>query len=192
MDRQEGAVQNTKSKSVLGAFEWVESIVFALVFVIVIFSFLFRIVVVEGPSMQPTLEGGDRLILSTLFFDPQPGDIVVIAKTGANDDNKPIIKRVIATEGQTVDIDFEAGIVTVDGEELNEPYINELTNRKYEVDFPLTVDEGCYFVMGDNRNHSADSRTTKYGQIKRGEITGEVIFRIYPFDKAGRDFGSMQ
>lgn len=192
MDRQESTVQSTKSKSVMGAFEWVESIVFALVFVIVVFSFLFRIVVVEGPSMLPTLEGGDRLVLSTLFFDPQPGDIVVIAKTGANDDNQPIIKRVIATEGQTVNIDFVSGVVTVDGEVLNEPYINDLTHEKYEVDFPLTVEEGCYFVMGDNRNHSADSRTSKYGQIKRGEITGEVIFRIYPFDRIGSDFGSMQ
>ena len=107
------------------------------------------------------------------------GDIIVASKDSFKD-GEPIIKRVIATEGQTVDIDFTAGIVYVDGEALVEPYINTPTTLKEGNEFPLTVSEGCVFVMGDNRNDSWDSRSIQIGQIDCREILGRVLFLALP------------
>ena len=158
---------------------------------IILFTFVFRIVGVEGVSMQPTLDGGDnggmgdRVILTHMFYTPQPGDIVVVTKPGTNVENVPIIKRVIATEGQTVDIDFDSGAVTVDGKVLDEPYINEPTYTKGNVTFPVKVKEGCVFVLGDNRNHSLDSRFEQVGMVDNRYILGKAIFRILPINRMG-------
>ena len=154
--------------------------------VILVFSLLFRIVVVSGPSMNDTLIDGDMLLLlsSTLYGSPQKGDIIVASKDSF-DNGAPIIKRVIATQGQTVDIDFEQGIVYVDGVALDEPYTNTPTNQQEGIVFPLTVDEGCIFVMGDNRNISKDSRSTDIGQIDCREVLGKAIFLFFPGDPDG-------
>lgn len=163
--------------------EWLESIAVSIFIVILVFTFIFRIVLVDGSSMVPTLEDGQRLIISHLFYTPKQGDIVVANSHGLN---KTIVKRVIATEGQTVDIDFENHIVTVDGEVLDEPYINEETSRNdggYE--YPMTVPDGSIFVMGDNRNASTDSRSPYVGCISTDDVLGKALFRIYPFNKFG-------
>lgn len=163
--------------------EWLESIAVSVFIVILVFTFIFRIVLVDGSSMVPTLEDGQRLIISHLFYTPKQGDIVVVNSHGLN---KTIVKRVIATEGQTVDIDFENHTVTVDGEVLDEPYINEPTARNDGGNtYPMVVPEGSIFVMGDNRNASTDSRSPYVGCISTDDVLGKAIFRIYPFNKFG-------
>ena len=155
-----------------------------LVVILLVFLLLFRVVVVSGPSMNATLVHGDYLLLlnNVFYKNPQQGDIVVAAKDSFKN-GEPIIKRVIATEGQWVDIDFDKGIVYVNGTALDEPYINTPTNLYEGIDFPLMVDEGCIFVMGDNRNESKDSRSLDIGQIDKREILGRAIFLFLP----GRD-----
>lgn len=147
---------------------------------------LFRIVVVSGPSMNATLVDGDfLLLLSNVFYtDPQPGDIIV-ASLDSFKDGEPIIKRVIATEGQMVDIDFDAGIVYVDGVALDEPYTYTPTNLEEGNRFPMFVEEGCFFVMGDNRNMSKDSRNPEIGLIDKREILGKAIFLLFPGTDGG-------
>lgn len=144
-----------------------------------IFTFFFRTVVVDGDSMNPTLWNGDRLIITAGVTDPKIGDIVVIAPE-SNELGKTLIKRLIATEGQTVDINFVTGDVFVDGVLLDEPYIAEPTQRAEGVNFPLTVPEGCVFVMGDNRMHSTDSRDTRVDCLDADYVMGRVILRLAP------------
>ena len=152
-----------------------------LVAIVLILLLLFRVVVVSGPSMNTTLVHGDYLLLlnNTLYTNPKQGDIVVAAKDSFND-GEPIIKRVIATEGQWVDIDFETGVVYVDGTALEESYTNTPTNLYEGVEFPLMVEEGCIFVLGDNRNNSKDSRSPEIGLIDEREILGKAIFLFFP------------
>ena len=153
-----------------------------LVAILVILSPMFiRMVVVDGTSMNRTLLDGDYLfVLSNTFYrEPQNGDIVVVSKESF-DNGAPIVKRVIATEGQMVDIDFNLGIVYVDGVALDEPYTNSATTLDEGVDFPLLVQEGCIFVLGDNRDRSRDSRYPGIGQIAVEEVLGKVIFLFLP------------
>ncbi len=164
-------------------FDWLQCIVTALVACVMIFVFLGRTVGVVGSSMVPTLEQGDRLIISKLFYTPKQGDIVVLQKDSFAD--YPLIKRVIATEGQTVDIDFDAGIVYVDGVALDEPYTAEPTVTREDFDEPVTVPEGCIFVMGDNRNRSTDSRTDSIGCVDTRLIMGKALLRLTPLSKFG-------
>ena len=164
--------------------EWLESIAISIFIVILVFTFVFRIVIVDGSSMFPTLEDGQRLVISHLFYTPKQGDIVVVNSKGLN---KTIIKRVIATEGQTVDINFDKHTVTVDGKTLDEPYINEPTIRNDGGNnYPLVVPKNTIFVMGDNRNNSTDSRNSLVGFISIDDVLGKAVFRIYPFDRFGR------
>lgn len=176
-------------------FDWLEVLVHAIIAVVICFSFLFRIATIDGPSMQNTLQDGERVIISNLFYTPQVGDIVVISRNKENsvytmnESNTPIIKRIIATEGQTVDIDFNEGIVYVDGIALDEPYTRTPTNLKWDIQFPVTVDEGCVFVLGDNRNDSIDSRSSsigEYGMIDTRYILGHAVYRVFPFDRMGK------
>ncbi len=166
-------------------YEWFHAAVYAVVCVVLIFTFFLRTAQVSGKSMLDTLQDQDRLMISRFFYTPRRGDIVVITKP--NLDNEPLIKRIVATGGQTVDIDFEYGIVYVDGKALDEPYIKEPTNLKLDVQFPVTIPEGSIFVMGDNRNHSRDSRDSSIFTVDERYILGKVILRIMPF--AG--FGSV-
>ena len=167
---------------------YLHDLVYLLAAIMLAFILLFRIVIVDGTSMNQTLLHGDYLLLmsNTFYRNPQYGDIVVISKDSF-DDGDPIVKRVIATEGQTVDIDFYAGIVYVDGIALDEPYVNTPTNTEGGMLFPLTVEDGCVFVMGDNRNRSRDSRYPEIGQVDEREILGKAIFLILPGDPDGPD-----
>lgn len=154
---------------------------YMLAVMILAFMLLFRIVVVSGSSMYDTLWNGDwLLVLSNVFYgEPEYGDIIVASKDSFND-GEPIIKRVIATEGQKVDIDFEKGIVYVDDVALEEDYIFSPTTDEEGMQFPLTVDEGCVFVMGDNRGNSRDSRYPGIGLIDKREILGRAVFLMFP------------
>ncbi len=154
----------------------------ACVAVALAFMFIFRTVGVVGTSMYPTLDTLDRVILTATYGEPKYGDIVVTCQP----DNSEVIpdvlvKRIIATEGQTVDIDFEKGVVYVDGVALDEPYTAEPTYDREDFNEPVTVPEGCVFVMGDNRNHSTDSRDNRIGFIREEYIMGRVLFRLAPF-----------
>ena len=191
--KEEGDENKSSLKSFI--FDWLEVLVHAIIAVVICFSFLFRIATIDGPSMENTLHSGERVIISNLFYTPKVGDIVVISRNKENsvytmnESNTPIIKRIIATEGQTVDIDFEEGIVYVDGIALDEPYTKTPTNKKWDIDFPVTVDEGCIFVLGDNRNDSLDSRDARigeYGMIDTRYILGHAVYRVFPFDKIGK------
>ena len=167
-------------------------LVYLLAVLMIVFLMFFRVVVVEGTSMNQTLLDGDYLLLlnSTFYGEPEQGDIVVISKD-SYDHGVPIVKRVIATEGQIVDIDFETGTVYVDGVALVEPYLNTPTNVQGGVQFPLEVEDSCVFVMGDNRNRSKDSRYYEIGMIDTREILGKAIFLVLPGTNKGeftRDF----
>jgi signal peptidase I len=154
----------------------------SVVIVAIAFSFIFRTVGVNGSSMFPTLEDKDRIILSAYPYKPHTGDIVVTCQPSKVDYIEPtLVKRIIATEGQTVDIDFVLGIVYVDGEALDEPYVNEPVHKPESFTGPVTVPEGYVFVMGDNRNASTDSRDSRVGLIREDFLLGKALFRIHPF-----------
>lgn len=184
--------EEAKGRFAVSVFEWVESAAFAVVVVILIFTFLFRIVGIDGKSMFPTLNDADRVIISNLFFTPQTGDIVVI-DMGSNDVvvygkqySKPLIKRVIATGGQTVEVKNDSlgnQSVYVDGQRLEESYINFDTVHKSIPQDRITIPEGYVFVMGDNRGESLDSRM--FGYVDERSIVGKAVFRIFPFNAVG-------
>ena len=162
--------------------EYLRDFTAVMVVIMLMFFLFFRIIVVSGPSMNDTLEDGDMLLLvSRVFYrNPKQGDIIVASK-GSFRNGEPIIKRIIATEGQVVDIDFNTGAVYVDGVLLEETeYIKGSTKNPEGVRFPLTVDEGHVFVMGDNREDSLDSRSKEIGLIDERQILGKAIFLIYP------------
>ncbi len=167
------------------AYDFLESLVTALIACILIFLFLFRVVNVDGSSMLPTLHNADKVVVSRLSRHYDAGDIVVLTKASFRGGNESIVKRVIATEGQTIDIDFDAGIVYVDGQALEEPYIAEKTTRSLDFEGPVTVPEDCIFCMGDNRNNSSDSRARTIGMIDRRCVIGKVVLRIWPLTKLG-------
>ena len=170
-----------------------QALVVSVLAVVLLFTFVVRLIGEDGHSMVPTLQDGDRLLVTTslLSGEYQYGDIVIIQK-GSFAGGEPIVKRVIATEGQTVDIDFVTGTVYVDGEALQEDYINELTFTEEGTEFPLTVPEGSIFVMGDNRNHSDDSRNSQLGTVDTRYVIGKAVFLLFPgADEVTqqRDFG---
>ena len=148
---------------------------------VLVFTFAVRGFQVDGQSMRETLQDGDMLLILNdhLCGGYQPGNIVVLRKASFRD-GKPIVKRVIALEGQTVDIDFGAGIVYVDGEALEEDYIREPTWMSEDLDFPMTVPEGHIFVLGDNRNNSSDSRHKDLGPIDTRMVVGKAVFLAVP------------
>ena len=170
-------------------YEWVQALVCSVLAVVVLFTFVVRLIGVDGGSMEPTLWHGDRLLVlnSLLYDDYQYGDIVVLRKDTFM--LQPIVKRVIATGGQTVDIDFSAGTVYVDGQPLEEDYIAELTFLEEGTQFPLTVPEGSVFVMGDNRNRSSDSRNSSLGTVDTRYVIGKAVFLAFPGQTGGADSG---
>lgn len=153
---------------------------------LLISSIFFRVVVVSGDSMYNTLVDGDYLLIisNVLYTDPQPGDVIVASKASFRG-GESIVKRVIATEGQEVDIDFSTGTVYVDGQVLDEPYVYTSTTNAEGVSFPLVVEEGCLFVMGDNRAVSMDSRDPDIGLLDRREVVGKAVFLIFPGNNGG-------
>lgn len=169
-------------------YEWIQCIIVALIVCVVAFVFFVRIVDVNGSSMHPTLENGDKMIVTDVFYTPEQGDIVVFRKEEYAD--YALVKRVIATEGQTVEIDFDRHIVYVDGNRLDEPYIAEPTANKIDFTGIQVVPEGCVFVMGDNRNDSTDSRDERIGMVDTRNIIGKVVFVAFPFDHIGSPYGN--
>jgi len=161
-------------------YDWVQALVYSVLAVVLVFTFLVRLIGVDGHSMVPTLQDQDRLLVITSLLDHtyRAGDVVVLRK--ASFLPEPIVKRVIATAGQTVDIDFATGSVFVDGKLLDEPYINELTLSEEGTKFPLTVPQGSVFVMGDNRNHSSDSRDSRLGTVDTRYILGRAVLLLVP------------
>ena len=189
--------QNTGKgqSSGLSFLEYLHDIVYILGLILLIFTFCMRVVIVSGSSMFSTLVDGDYLLLinNPLCGEFEQGDIVV-ASMDRFRGGEAIVKRVIATEGQTVDIDFRNGIVYVDGEALEEEYIYTPTHLSEGVEFPLVVDEGCVFLMGDNRGDSRDSRAPEIGQVDTRELLGRAVFLMLPGTGRGeyiveRDYG---
>lgn len=168
--------------------EWTETIVMAIVLVAVVFTFVARIITVDGRSMESTYHDGDRVLVTGFAGDIEQGDIVIVVHALKD----PIIKRVVATEGQTVDFDPELREVTVDGVPLQgeafgiENGITVVPDAPGQVlEFPQTVPENCVFVLGDNRTNSTDSRFVDVGMVDHRNILGKVVFNIYPFSKLG-------
>ena len=185
----EDSGKQTLAQSVL---MYLHDLIHLLALIMIVFMLLFRLVIVSGSSMYSTLWDGDWLLVlsSTIYQNPEYGDIIVASKDSFRG-GEAIIKRVIATEGQVVNIDFETGTVWVDGKVLEEDYIYSPTTDFEGVTFPLTVQDGCVFAMGDNRGDSRDSRHPDIGQIDRREILGKAVFLFFPgTDKgyADRDF----
>ena len=170
-------------------YELAEMLATVTVVVMLLFAFLLRLNIVDGESMEKTLHNGEYLAVSDLFYEPTRGDIVIIHDISQAGYGNPIVKRVIATEGQTVDIrcDFHNWHLYVDGVEVDEEsyrYIATDTLLLPEYKFPITVPEGEIFVLGDNRNHSADSRQIEIGTVDVRCVVGKAWMRVMPFDRA--------
>lgn len=164
-------------------FGWAQSLIWALIFLVLVSSFVVRISGVSGSSMYPTLKNGDRVLVRLMGYDKvQKGDLVVIV--APQFDDEPLVKRVIAVAGDVIEINND-GEVFINGDKLYEPYINEQYFSQGSVDAPYTVTEGHVFVMGDNRNHSADSRLEEIGALNTDDIIGKVFFRLWPVGSFG-------
>ncbi len=196
MTNKQNITVNNAGKLLKGTYDIIEMLVMAAVITVLVFMFIGRLTVVDGNSMNNTLHDGEVMVVSNLGYTPKQGDIVVFQSPDSTV-NGALVKRVIATEGQTVNIDFKNWIVTVDGEPIAldkegnahvEEYVNYIIgpdmsrgNRQY----PHTVGKGKVFVMGDNRNNSHDSRSLDIGDVDVRYIFGKVILRVQPFSKFG-------
>ena len=185
---QDAAAKQSVEASI---FEWIEMVVLSACLILLIFTFVVRPARVDGNSMQDTLHNGEMLIISDIAYKPKRSDILVFQKINSTHPD-PIVKRVIATEGETVDIDFDTWTVTVtdaDGNAkiLEESYRKLATDARVtsNLEYPVKVGEGQLFVMGDNRNHSLDSRSSLIGLVDENEVIGKVLFRFFPLNKIG-------
>lgn len=166
--------------------EWLSTLVVSILVVVLLFTFCFRMVGISGSSMENTLQSQDRVIIRSAFYTPEAGDIVVLSRDYITEEDgtspEPIIKRIIATEGQEVYLDFENNKVFVDGVALEEPYVKGvLTEGRLPIQNPHVVKEGCVFVLGDHRTVSKDSRTAEVGDVDSRYILGKAMVRIFPF-----------
>ena len=177
--KQDVDVPEKKGGSVrMELYDWLQCVVSAILCGILIFVFVGRIIGVDGSSMLQTLHHQDKVVMTDIFYTPIYGDIVVI-KTDAFGET-PIVKRVIATAGQTIDINFETGNVMIDGQVINESYINAPTTQREDFEGPVYIPEGYVFVMGDNRNASTDSRSNLINLVDTRQILGKVLFVLIP------------
>ncbi|MCR5149862.1 MAG: signal peptidase I [Clostridiales bacterium] len=168
--------ENKETRHIL--YDFVDALRLSVIALFLFFAFCVRFIGISGTSMLPNLRDNDRVVLSAVNFSINRGDIVVVTMPWVDD--VPIVKRVIAVGGDRVDIDFETGAVRVNGERLNETYINTPTNLSYDVRFPVTVKEGELFLLGDNRNNSLDSRSREIGMVDENYVEGKVIIRLFP------------
>lgn len=169
-----------KSSGIASLYDWVQSMLFAISIVIIVLVFFFRLVHVDGSSMNNTLFDGDKVIVSNFMYTPKTGDIVVISHGERY--SEPIIKRVIATEGQTLKIDVENQIILVDDKIIDQPYAFGETKIN-DLPIPSVIPEGKVFVLGDNRENSLDSRSSDIGLIDESSIIGEAKYVIFPFQR---------
>ena len=175
---------NQKKSPVTDLFYWAEALVFALTFLVLLSVFFVRFSGVDGSSMLPTLVDNDQVLVQLIGYDePERGDIVVVYAPYF--ENEPLVKRVIAKGGDVVDIDPNTGAVSVNGEQLVEPYISEPLLNAGTLSYPYEVPEGQVFVMGDNRNNSTDSRDDRLGPIDQGYVLGKVVLAIWPLSRLG-------
>lgn len=171
-----------QEKSRREIYDWIYCLSVALIICVVIFAFFIRLIDVRGTSMNPTLNNNDKMLVSGLFYEPKVGDVVVFKKD-EYDPERALVKRVIAVEGQVINMDFDHGIVYVDGVPIEEDYIMEPTTNKIDFIGPQTVPEGCVFVMGDNRNASTDSRKKEIGMVDTRLILGRAYAVVYPLSQ---------
>ncbi len=186
-EEQKGKKKKEPKPPAVEIYEWVEMLVISIALVFMIFSFVARVAVVSGNSMKPTLENGDKLLVRELFYTPKQGDIIV-CHSEFYGFSEPLVKRVIATEGQKVRLDTENWKVYVDGVLLDEDYINYIPGvdmKGWDYGEEYTVPDGHIFVMGDNRNFSSDSRASYVGAIDERYVIGKVIFRFLPASAFG-------
>lgn len=174
-----------KAKSRFHLSVWLPPVIAALLAIAFVLISGFRFVTVEGSSMDTTLESGEKLVVTNFMYTPQTGDIIVVSKGEHYD--KPFIKRVIATEGQTLQLDYANDKIYVDGKELDEPYLHCSTfeGRQSEYEIPTVIPKGKLFVMGDNRAVSRDSRSTSIGLVDVNNIIGKAHFAVFPFNRFG-------
>ena len=180
--------ERKKPSLMANLYDWFEVLCVAAVIVVLIFTFVGRMATVNGSSMSDTLLSGDRLIVTNLFYTPQRYDIVVVQKKDGYYSDELLVKRIIAKGGETITFDFDNWTVTVDGITLYEPYVKRIfgSMEREDIDgYTVTVPEGCYFVMGDNRNRSLDSRDSSIGMVDQRYILGKAVFRLFPFQKIG-------
>ena len=184
------SIKESFTKSV---YAYLHDMVFLLIAIVLVLVFCFRVVIVSGSSMKNTLVDGDYVVLLSnyLYHNPKQGHIVVACKDSFRN-GEPIIKRIIALEGQKVDIDFEAGIVYVDDVALEEDYLGSPTHTPEGVQFPLVVEEGCVFVLGDNRMESQDGRSPSIGMIDQREILGRAFFLMIPGNDKGNSMRDLR
>ena len=179
---QEVSELTLREKSRREIYDWIYCLSVALITCVVIFAFFIRLIDVRGTSMNPTLNNNDKMLVSGLFYEPKVGDVVVFKKD-EYDPERALVKRVIAVEGQVINMDFDRGIVYVDGVPLEEDYIMEPTTNKIDFIGPQAVPEGCVFVMGDNRNASTDSRKKEIGMVDTRLILGRAYAVVYPLSQ---------
>lgn len=161
-------------------FDWLGSLLIALVCVLIVMAFCFRIIDVDGTSMEPTLINTDKVVITDLFYTPHNGDVIVISH--GEEYQKPLVKRVIAIPGQTLKLDFEKNEVYVDGVLLDEPYIQGFLKQadKTAEEINGVIPEGKLFVMGDNRTVSLDSRSKSIGLIDLNDVIGKAQLVVIP------------
>lgn len=182
MYRPENAAQTVSSY----LYTWLQPVLFALAVLILASTFLGRPIRVDGSSMVPTFYDGDMLILQSAFYTPKAGDVVVLTQRSYS--STPIVKRIVATGGQTVDIDYETSTVYVDGAALDEPYLGEpMRTPTWTANDHIEVPEGSLCVLGDNRNNSTDSRSPLIGTVDQRCVLGRAVWVLLPF----RDFGKV-
>ena len=179
-EKEEREKASPAERARMEAYDWIQSLMAALIFCVVLFSFFIRLLDVSGPSMNPTLFEGDKMLVSDLFYHPKAGDVVIF-KTDNYDPEKALVKRVIATEGQEIKIDFVKGIIYVDDVPVEDEF--DPIHNKLDFNGPQTVPEGCVFVLGDNRNASRDSRYKLIGMVDERMILGKVYAVVYPFNE---------